>query len=306
MTHQMSRQFGRLALPDPLMRQPCSAFGQRNDSILSEWLGAGANAERISRISSAKEELYRKLVQTNGIRPLPAVRTWLRRLCERGWLQAIASAAPRANVEVVLEALSATRYFQVIVSAEDVHRGKPDPEVYLTAASRVGVSPERCVVVEDAPAGLEGAHSAGMWSIGVNPDGKHLIADVVVPSLELLTPDTFETLLTSSSNQRPKRGAGAGRRLRARLVPIPSRFVDELQEAEETGIGYQVVGIKLKDGRSFDQVAISDGCIVEVRGHRNIPFAPDDVASLTINHKDWNFREQSDAQRRLHPPAVAS
>ena len=131
------------------------SFGQRNDSILSGWLGAGASPERISRISNAKEGLYRRLVQTDGIRPLPGVRTWLRRLHERGWLQAIASAAPRANIEAVLEALSATRYFQGIVSAEDVHQGKPDPEVYLTAASRVDVLPERCVVVEDAPAGLE-------------------------------------------------------------------------------------------------------------------------------------------------------
>jgi hypothetical protein len=75
--------------------------------------------------------------------------------------------------------------------------------------------------------------------------------------------------------------------------------VDQLKEAEETGIGYQVVGIKLKDGRSFDQVAVSDGCIIEVRGHHNIPFAPEDVASLAINHKDWIFRDRSDAQRRV-------
>ena len=75
--------------------------------------------------------------------------------------------------------------------------------------------------------------------------------------------------------------------------------MDQLKEAEEIGIGYQVVGIKLKDGRSFDQVAVSDGCIIEVRGHDNIPFAPEDVASLAINHKDWNFRDRSDAQRRV-------
>jgi beta-phosphoglucomutase len=268
-----------------------SSFGQRNDSILSDWLGAEGSPERISRISSAKEELYRKLVRTNGIRPLPGVRTWLQRLNERGWLQAIASAAPRPNVEVVLEALSETHYFQGIVSAEDVHHGKPDPEVYLTAASRVGVSPERCVVVEDASAGLEGAHRAGIRSIGVSRDGKHLTADVVVRSLDFLKPDTFETLLDSRCGRGLKREARAARGVGSHRVPIPRRFADQLKEAEETGIGYQVVGIKLKDGRSFDQVAVSDGCIVEVRGHRNIPFAPEDVASLTISHKYWHFRD---------------
>jgi beta-phosphoglucomutase-like phosphatase (HAD superfamily) len=88
-----------------------------------------------------------------------------------------------------------------------VHWGKPDPEVYLTAAARVGVSPERCIVVEDAVAGVEGARRAGMKSIGVSRDGKHLPADVVVQSLELLEPDAFEkldrSLLVGFGNRRP-------------------------------------------------------------------------------------------------------
>lgn len=69
------------------------------------------------------------------------------------------------------------------------------------------------------------------------------------------------------------------------LVPIPSRFVDQLKRAGETGIGYQVVSVMLKDGRSFDQVATSEGCIIEVWGFKEIPFAPDDVASVSVNHR---------------------
>ncbi len=176
-----------------------SSFGQRNDSIIRGWLGAAATPERINRISLAKEEMYRELVRKNGISPLPGVRSWLRRLQERGWLQAIASAAPRLNVEVILEALAASHYFQGIVSAEDVRRGKPDPEVYLTAASRVGASPDSCIVVEDAAAGIEGARSAGMRSIGVSRNGKHLPADIVVQSLDLLDSEAFETLLKGNS-----------------------------------------------------------------------------------------------------------
>ena len=172
-----------------------SSFGQRNDSIIPRWLGAASTPERIERIENAKEELYRYLIRKNGISPLPGVRSWLHRLHEQGWLQAVASSAPRPNVEVVLEALAAAHCFQAIVSAEDVRRGKPDPDVYLTAASRVGVSPDRCIVVEDAAAGIEGARRAGMRSIGVSHNGKHLAADVVVQSLDLLDPDAFETLL---------------------------------------------------------------------------------------------------------------
>jgi beta-phosphoglucomutase-like phosphatase (HAD superfamily) len=108
-------------------------------------------------------------------------------------------AAPRANIEVVLETLGTANCFQGIAAAEDVHRGKPDPEVYLTAASRLGVSPHSCIVVEDAVAGIEGARRAGMRSIGVSRDGKHLAADVVVRALDLLDLDAFETLLQDSS-----------------------------------------------------------------------------------------------------------
>ena len=172
-----------------------STFGTRNDSILRQWLGSTATPERMERIANAKEELYRDLIRRNGILPLPGVAHWVRRLHQEEWLQAVASAAPRANIVTVLEALSATHIFQGIVSAEDVHRGKPDPEVYVTAAARVGVSPDRCIVVEDAVAGVKGARSAGMRSIGVNHTGAHLPADVVVKSLELLNPDAFDKLL---------------------------------------------------------------------------------------------------------------
>jgi ribonucleotide monophosphatase NagD (HAD superfamily) len=76
--------------------------------------------------------------------------------------------------------------------------GKPDPEVYLLAASRVGVAAERCIVVEDASAGIEGGRRAGMRSIGVSHNCKDLHADLVVQSLELLEPDAFDRLLSQT------------------------------------------------------------------------------------------------------------
>jgi hypothetical protein len=81
-----------------------------------------------------------------------------------------------------------------------------------------------------------------------------------------------------------------------RLVPIPSECVDHLKRVEETGIGYQVVSVELKDGRYFEQVVTSEGCIIEVRGYKEIPFTPDDVASVSVNHNRWNFRDRSDAR----------
>ena len=76
-----------------------SSFGQRNDSIVPRWLGTAATPERVEKISNSKEELYRQLVRSEGMTPLPGVTNWLRRLQEQGWRQAIASAAPRGNAQ---------------------------------------------------------------------------------------------------------------------------------------------------------------------------------------------------------------
>jgi len=172
-----------------------ATFGQRNDSILRQWLGEKATPELIQRIGSAKEALYRQHVREHGIAPLPGALDWVNLLHRRGWGQAIASAAPRANIETILDVLHASNCFQAIVSADDVHRGKPDPEVFLTAAAKLGVAPKYCVVVEDAEHGIEAARAAGMKSIGVSQNGKHLPADIVVRSLDLLDENAFGNLL---------------------------------------------------------------------------------------------------------------
>lgn len=83
-----------------------------------------------------------------------------------------------------------------------------------------------------------------------------------------------------------------------RLVPIPSGFVEHLKRAGETGIGYQVVSVELRDGRKFDQVVTSEAHVIEVRGFEEIPFRPDEVASVSVNHKNWNFRSASGIRAR--------
>jgi len=83
-----------------------------------------------------------------------------------------------------------------------------------------------------------------------------------------------------------------------RLVPIACELVGDLKQAKETGIGYQVVSVELKDSRSFHQVVKSECCISEVRGYKEIPFTAEDVASASVNHKRWNFRDESDARSK--------
>ena len=77
-----------------------------------------------------------------------------------------------------------------IVSAEDVQTGKPDPEVFLVAAARISAYPTRCVVIEDAPAGLEAARLAGMCTIGVQSSHTSLQADVSSSALSMTCPTT--------------------------------------------------------------------------------------------------------------------
>jgi HAD superfamily hydrolase (TIGR01509 family) len=169
-------------------------FGLRNDAIIPQWI-PGASVEQIERIGNAKEQLYRRLVREGGLAPLPGAAEWSERLSSGGWRQAIASSAPRENIDAVLAVIGLGFVFQAIVSAEDVTLGKPDPQVFLTAASRLGSTPARSIVVEDAPAGVEAARRAGMPSIGVSRKGPPLAADLAVASLADLPPDAFSRLL---------------------------------------------------------------------------------------------------------------
>jgi beta-phosphoglucomutase len=172
-----------------------STFGRRNVDVLRDMLGDGLSDDDVREIGLAKEENYRSRVAAAQLQTLPGVAMWLRRLRQEGWRQAIASSAPHANIAVILDRLSLRDAFDAIVGEEDVPRGKPDPQVFLVAATRLAVTPARCIVVEDAPAGAEAARRAGMRSIGVRSGHRHLDADLVVDSLADLPPDAFDRLL---------------------------------------------------------------------------------------------------------------
>lgn len=171
-----------------------ASFGMKNDPIMRMWLADGYTPERSARLAEAKEADYRRLAQQNGLHPLPGAREWVSVLKAAGWRQAIATSAPRANAEVMLNALGMASLFDAIVVAEDVSHGKPDPEVFLTAAARVGAPASRAIVVEDAATGIEGARRAAMKSVGVNAR-RSLGADVNVTSLVELPADAFDRLV---------------------------------------------------------------------------------------------------------------
>ncbi len=172
-----------------------ATFGWKNDRILRQWIGPDVDPEWSARVGDAKERDYRHLVRTRGLQPLPGADRWLRELHEAGWPQAIASSAPRANIEVALEVLGWSPYFGALASGDDVRAGKPDPEIFLFAASRLSVAAPRCIVVEDAAAGVEAARRGGMRCIGVGPAAAAAGPDLALTSLEELSAEAIDRLL---------------------------------------------------------------------------------------------------------------
>ena len=160
-------------------------FGLRNDAILRDLLGELPPAEA-ERLAARKEELYRQAARGN-IAALPGALALLRSLRERGFRLGLVSSTPRANIDLILSSLGVSESFDVILGEEDVTRGKPDPEGLLLAAERLGVPPADCVVIEDAPAGVEAAKGGGMRCVGVyrgRPREALAKADLLVETLE--------------------------------------------------------------------------------------------------------------------------
>jgi beta-phosphoglucomutase family hydrolase len=165
-------------------------FGMKNDKIIPELLGWTTDLAEISAISLRKEELYRELVRELGIAALPGVESWLSALRNADIPCVIGSSTHRENITTTLDVLGLSPFFADIVSAQDVKRGKPDPEVFLTAAARIGVPPSGGIVFEDALVGIAAGHAAGMRVVAVTttePEEKLLHADWVVDRLDELS-----------------------------------------------------------------------------------------------------------------------
>ncbi len=160
-------------------------FGMVNKDIITYKLGSNAAPELVEAIGQQKEEAFRRLVVKDHIQSLPGAVALIEALDGQGVRLGLASSAPRANIELILHMLGLKNCFQAMVGEEDVSRGKPDPQPYLLAAERLGVEAMQSLVIEDAPAGIEAAHLAGMKAIGVATSHSRqelAAADLVVDS----------------------------------------------------------------------------------------------------------------------------
>lgn len=177
--------FGELEVPFSKEQYFDELFGVRNWTIIRTVAGEMPR-EEIERLAERKEEKFRRIAR-GKIAALPGAKAMIQRASEEGLKQAIVSSTPRANVDLVLDELGLTDAFGTIVAEEDAEKGKPDPEGFLVAAERLGVEPAACVVIEDAPAGIEAGNAASMRTIGVattRVPERLSAADLVVGSLE--------------------------------------------------------------------------------------------------------------------------
>ena len=173
-------------------------FGMKNEFIIPNLLNWSNRPEEIRILSLRKEALYREILLEWGIQPLPGVTQWLAELSERRIRCAIGSSTHRLNIDTILNVLGLKDCFETIVSAEDVSHGKPDPEVFLTAAARIGIDPSRCVVFEDALVGIEAAHRGGMKVVAVATTNRIEAlneADLAVHRLDELSVDQVAALV---------------------------------------------------------------------------------------------------------------
>jgi beta-phosphoglucomutase len=121
----------------------------------------------VEQLADEKESLYRQLSK-GRLATLPGLDRLLALLDGLGIPVSLATSAPRANVEHTLAELGLRERIAIIARSDEVAHGKPWPDVFLDAARRMGVAPERCLAFEDAPAGIIAARAAGMWCIGVS------------------------------------------------------------------------------------------------------------------------------------------
>ena len=164
-----------------------ATFGRPNRDIIpvlfGRELGEAPTSKRIDELSERKETLYRELVR-GRIPPIDGAVNLVRACHAAGLRLAVGSSGHPENIALALDELGLAGLFEVVVDGHDVTRGKPDPQVFLLAAERLGVAPAACAVVEDAPSGIAAARAAGMVAIGLTthhaPEalvGAHLVVD---------------------------------------------------------------------------------------------------------------------------------
>jgi beta-phosphoglucomutase len=183
---------------------PKQILGSRNDAAFRIFFGPQLSAEEMRELSEELEAKFRKVFGPHA-KLLPGLRSLIEDCHAQGVLMAVASSAMSKNVEFIVEALRLRPYMRAIVTGDEVSHPKPDPEIYLKTARKLGLAPGACVAFEDSFVGVEAAKRAGMKCVGVASTfparelRAQTRADLVVPSFEKLNLDALRQLFSPDS-----------------------------------------------------------------------------------------------------------
>jgi len=141
-------------------------YGKNNSYIFSHFMGRSVTGEELQQFENEKEGLFREIYKPH-IEAIHGFVAFAEQLLEQGYKLGVATSAPRANMDLIIDSLGIRHVFDSMLGSEDVSRHKPDPMVYLKSCTNLGASPETCLVFEDSYSGITAAQSAGMKVIGV-------------------------------------------------------------------------------------------------------------------------------------------
>ena len=182
-----ARRHGHAPTADELL----ATNGRRAGETIRQWLGDALDDAAVASLTADREMLFHQRLVTDPVTAVRGVTTFVNRLEAAGVATAVVTSAIPANAELALARVGLAGRFGVVVTAADVTHGKPHPEPYLTAAARLGVAADRCLVVEDSIPGLQAGQAAGAACLA-------LTTTVPRASLEAVRPtwiaDDFTTL----------------------------------------------------------------------------------------------------------------
>ncbi len=152
--------------PDVELEEFSRHFGKVNKDLLRIVFKREVSARDVVRFGEEKEAIYRE-IYADHIVPTAGLVDFLDTLQQKRVKTAVATAAPRINMDFVFEKTGLRQYFDVLIAASEVARGKPDPEIYLKAAEKLSCPPKHCLVFEDSMPGIQAAQNAGMKVIAL-------------------------------------------------------------------------------------------------------------------------------------------
>jgi HAD superfamily hydrolase (TIGR01509 family) len=175
------RRYGIEPTPDDLRR----SYGRRVRDDIADYFARYAVSADVDIAIAHKHARYYHLA-AGHLHPFAGVMALLERIRHHGYRLALASSGDRVKVAFGMQALELNRIFETVITGDDVSHSKPDPEIYLMTAQRLGLPPADCIAIEDAPAGVEAAKRAGMRCIAVtNSVAREQLqqADLIVDAL---------------------------------------------------------------------------------------------------------------------------